>query len=392
MKKITILGATGSIGRSTLDVISRHPKRFRVVALTANRDVDRLEAQCLQFRPELAVLADPSAALTLKRRLAQKLPGTTIMGGAAALTTAAELPNADYVMAAIVGAAGLLPTLAAARAGKRLLLANKEVLVMAGQIFMDTIATYGSQLLPIDSEHNAIFQCLPPEHGHGLQQIGVTRIILTASGGPFRDTPLEKLHQVTPEQAYAHPTWRMGRKISIDSATMMNKGLELIEACWLFTAKPEQIQILIHPQSIIHSLVQYTDSTILAHLGNPDMRIPIAYALAWPERIVSGVTELDLTKVAALQFQQPDPQRYPCLKLAQQAMHSGGAAPIILNAANEIAVSAFIQRRIPITDIATVVAATLEENNNGEPTSIESVLQIDAQARATAQHIVRSKD
>lgn len=390
MIKVTILGATGSIGRSTLDVIARHSKRFRVVALTAYRDLDRLEAQCLQFRPELAVLADPSAALVLNRRLAGKLPGTRVMGGAAAVVAAAELPNADYVMAAIVGAAGLLPALAAARAGKRLLLANKEALVMAGQLFMDAVATFGSELLPIDSEHNAVFQCLPCNFKNGLQQAGVARILLTASGGPFRDTPLENLSKVTPEQACAHPTWRMGRKISVDSATMMNKGLELIEACWLFGAKPEQVQVVLHPQSFIHSLVQYVDGSMLAQLGYPDMRTPIAHALGWPERIASGVPELDLSKIAPLEFHKPDPLRFPCLKLATVAMHSGGTTPAILNAANEVAVAAFLERRIRFTDIATVVAATLETQTAGPVTSLEALLETDAEARATAQQLVRA--
>lgn len=389
---VTVLGATGSIGRSTLDVIARHPNKFKVIALTAHRDLDRLEAQCMQFRPELAVLADPNAALSLNRRLAGKLPETRVLGGGAAVITAAELPNVNYVMAAIVGAAGLLPALAAVKAGKRLLLANKEALVMAGQLFMDEAANNNAQILPIDSEHNAIFQCLPTNFQQGLKRNGINSIMLTASGGPFRETPMEDLPNVTPEQACAHPTWRMGRKISVDSATMMNKGLELIEACWLFKAAPEQIQVLLHPQSIIHSMVQYVDGSVLAQLGNPDMRTPIAHALGWPKRIESGVPELDLSQIAALEFHKPDLRRFPCLKLAATAIQSGGTVPAILNAANEVAVAAFLGRRIRFTDIANVVKATLEDFP-GEPIeNIEMLLATDARARNIAKQYMQKEN
>lgn len=388
---VSVLGSTGSIGRSTLDVIALHPKRFQVVALTAYRDLDRLEAQCLKFRPELAVLADPSAALALNRKLAEKLPDTRVMGGAAALIAAAELPSADYVMAAIVGVAGLLPALAAVRAGKRLMLANKEALVVAGQLFIDAAIRHGSQLLPIDSEHNAVFQCLPSNFHQGLKKVGIARILLTASGGPFQNTPLEQLSEVTPEQACAHPTWSMGRKISVDSATMMNKGLELIEACWLFGAKPEQVQVVLHPQSFIHSLVQYIDGSIMAQLGHPDMRVPIAHALGWPERIASGVPDVDFSKIAPLELKTPDPKRFPCLKLATQAMHSGGTVPAILNAANEIAVAAFLDRRIKFNEIALVVANTLETIPGNTVTHLEMLLETDAQARLAAQKFIKNK-
>jgi 1-deoxy-D-xylulose-5-phosphate reductoisomerase len=388
---VSILGSTGSIGRSTLDVLALHPKRFKVVALTAHRDLDRLEAQCLKFHPELAVLADPSAALALSRKLAGKLPDTRVMGGAAALITAAELPTADYVMAAIVGATGLLPSLAAVRAGKRLMLANKEALVMAGELFIDAVQKHKAQLLPIDSEHNAIFQCLPNEYSQGLKRAGVSKILLTSSGGPLQNVPLEKLPEVTPEQACNHPTWKMGRKISVDSATMMNKGLEIIEACWLFNAKPEQIQVVLHPQSFVHSLVQYVDGSVLAQLGHPDMRVPIAHALGWPERIPSGVSNLDFSKVAPLEFKLPDPKRFPCLKLAEQAMHVGGSVPAILNASNEIAVAAFLERRIRFTDIVTVVAATLNKIAGTPVTNLEMLLEIDAQARSTAMQFIKTK-
>jgi len=370
--------------------LARHPEHFRVVALTAHRNVDRLEAQCLEFRPELAVLADPDAALVLARRLRSRLPGTQVLGGPEGLVTAAELPSADYVMAAIVGAAGLLPTLAAVRASKRILLANKEALVIAGQLFMDAVARHGAQVLPIDSEHNAVFQCLPTGFGQGLERVGVARILLTASGGPFRDTPLAELSGMTPEQACAHPNWSMGRKISVDSATMMNKGLELIEACWLFGARPEQVRVVLHPQSVIHSLVQYVDGSLLAQLGHPDMRTPIAHALGWPGRLASGVAELDLFQVARLDFRPPDLHRFPCLGLAMAAIQAGGTAPVILNAANEVAVAAFLERRIRFTDIARVVEATLETLPGVPVEGLDMLLEGDAQARAAAQRQVLS--
>jgi 1-deoxy-D-xylulose-5-phosphate reductoisomerase len=384
---ITILGSTGSIGVSTLDVVGRHPERFRVVALTANRDAEGLAAQCRQHRPAHAVMADPAAAARLRELLTDMSTPPEVHAGRDALATVAALPEVDYVMAAIVGAAGLLPTLAAARAGKRLMLANKEALVVSGEILMRAAADSGATLLPIDSEHNAIFQCLPADYGRGLGEVGVERILLTASGGPFRDTPIERLAKVTPDEASAHPNWQMGRKISVDSATMMNKGLELIEACWLFGTRPERVQVVVHPQSVIHSLVQYVDGSVLAQLGNPDMRTPIAHALAWPERMSSGVLPLDLFAVRRLDFEPPGLDRFPCLRLASEAAAAGGTGPTILNAANEVAVAAFLDRRIGFTDIATVVDRTLD-NLPPEPlrgSGIEELLDIDQRARQVAE-------
>ncbi|MBP8284058.1 MAG: 1-deoxy-D-xylulose-5-phosphate reductoisomerase, partial [Chromatiaceae bacterium] len=351
---------------------------------------ERLAEQCRRHRPALAVLADVGAAERLRGLLADMAGAPEVLAGPEALAQVAALPEVDIVMAAIVGAAGLLPTLAAARAGKRLLLANKEALVVAGEILMSAAAASGALLLPIDSEHNAIFQCMPAGYEHGLDQVGVERILLTASGGPFRDRPLAELERVTPDQACAHPNWRMGRKISVDSATMMNKGLELIEACWLFGTRPERIQIVIHPQSVIHSLVQYVDGSVLAQLGNPDMRTPIAHALAWPERLSSGVSPLDLFAVGRLDFEPPGLDRFPCLSLAIQAAESGGTAPTILNAANEIAVAAFLMGRIRYTAIAPLVGATLERlpaqavSRDG----LESLLEADRQARAMAEQLL----
>ncbi len=388
MKGVSVLGATGSIGVSTLDVVARHPDRFQVVALTAHRDVDRLEAQCLQFQPELAVMADVAAARQLRSRLAGRLPRTRVLGGAAALCEAAALDGADYVMAAIVGAAGLLPAMAAAMAGKRLLLANKEALVVAGQLFMDAVAEHDATVLPIDSEHNAVFQCMPANFARGLPDVGVSRILLTASGGPFLRLPMEQLRGVTPEQACAHPNWVMGRKISVDSATMMNKGLEVIEACWLFGTKPDRVKVVIHPQSVIHSLVQYVDGSVLAELGNPDMRTPIAHALAWPQRLVSGVADLDLFEIARLDFHNPDYQRFPCLQLAYDAIAEGGSAPAILNAANEVAVAAFLARRILLTQISDVVAATHNAMKVEPASTLEGLLEIDRRARLVAEQRV----
>jgi len=382
---VSVLGSTGSIGLSTLDVLARHPQRFRAVALTANRDVQGMLAQCLQFRPELAVMADAAAAADLERQLGDRVPGLRVAAGPDGLREAATLGGADYVMAAIVGAAGLLPALAAVEAGKRVLLANKEALVLSGQLFMDAAARCGATLLPIDSEHNAVFQCLPADFGQGLEQVGVSRILLTASGGPFRDTPPEQLHGVTPEQACAHPNWEMGRKISVDSATMMNKGLEVIEACWLFGTAPERVRVVLHPQSVIHSLVQYVDGSVLAQLGNPDMRTPIAHALAWPERLESGVAELDLFEVARLDFRPPDPERFPCLELAYRAVGSGGTAPAVLNAANEAAVAAFLERRIGFTGIPRVVGETLEALPVRPVEGLEMLLELDREARAMAE-------
>ncbi len=383
-----MLGATGSIGVSTLEVIKRHEDRFHAVALTANSQVERLFELCLEFRPEYAVMVDDDSAQQLHERLKLAGIGIEVLSGIAGLEQVAALPQADYVMAAIVGAAGLEPALAAAAAGKRILLANKEALVMSGRIFMDTVRKSGAELLPVDSEHNAIFQCMPSSAEGGLAAIGVSHILLTASGGPFRTTPTERLAGIAPEEACSHPNWVMGRKISVDSATMMNKGLEVIEACWLFNAEPDQIQVVIHPQSIIHSMVQYTDGSVLAQLGNPDMRTPIAHALAWPERIDSGVPPLDLFAVARFDFEIPDLARFPCLRLAYEAIRTGGTCPAILNAANEIAVQAFLDRQLPFTAISEVVEATLERVSSRPAESLAAVLRDDAAARQQALQLI----
>jgi 1-deoxy-D-xylulose-5-phosphate reductoisomerase len=387
---ITVLGSTGSVGVSTLDVVARHPDRFRVVALTANGSVERLAEQCRRFRPAYAAMADPQAARHLAERLAGMGDGPHVLGGVEGLEEVAGLPETHYVMAAIVGAAGLRPTLAAARAGKRVLLANKESLVMAGALFMKAVSDSGAELLPIDSEHNAIFQCLPGGFHRGLPEVGVERILLTASGGPFRDWPAERLHAVTPEQACAHPVWSMGRKISVDSATLMNKGLEVIEACWLFGTGPERVQVVVHPQSVIHSLVQYRDGSVLAELGNPDMRTPIAHALAWPDRLESGVAPLDLVGVGRLEFQAPDLSRFPCLGLAFQAARSGGSAPAVLNAANEVAVAAFLEGRVGFHQIPALVDRTLQamtpEPVDGQ--GLEALLDIDRRARTLSGDLI----
>lgn len=390
MKQVVILGATGSIGYSTLDVLRQHPADYRVLALTANTQVDRLHEQCLEFRPDYAVMADERAATQLAARLRRDAPEIRVLSGVEGLQEVAAHADADYVMAAIVGAAGLLPTLAAARAGKHVLLANKEALVMSGQLFMDAIHEYGSVLLPIDSEHNAIFQCMPGDYGCGSPQEGVRRILLTASGGPFRETPVEELLRVTPAQAVAHPNWNMGRKISVDSATMMNKGLEVIEACWLFDTRPAQIQVVLHPQSVIHSMVEYVDGSVLAQLGNPDMRTPIAHALAWPRRMASGVGSLDIFAVARLDFSTPDLQRFPCLRLAIEAMEAGGTSSAILNAANEIAVEAFLQEQIPFTAIPQIIESVLGEVSAHGADRLESILADDAAARQAADHRVQT--
>ncbi|KAB7627922.1 1-deoxy-D-xylulose-5-phosphate reductoisomerase [Alkalilimnicola sp. S0819] len=385
--RVTVLGATGSIGRSTLDVVGRHPARFRVHALTAHRDAAGLLAQCLVHRPRYAVLADPAAAQPLARGVREAGLDTEVLSGAEALVQVAEDPNADTVVAAIVGAAGLLPSLAAVRAGKRVLLANKEALVCAGAVFMAAVRDSGATLLPLDSEHNAVFQCLPEQ---GVGRGGVRRILLTASGGPFRETPPGELANVTPEQACAHPNWSMGRKISVDSATMMNKGLEVIEACWLFHLPPAQVEVVVHPESVIHSLVEYTDGSMLAQLGNPDMRTPIAHALAWPERIESGVAPLDLVRTGQLNFQAPDPRRFPCLGLAYSALRAGGNACAVLNAANEVAVEAFLAGRIGFMAIAELVERTLERIPRGELADLEAVLAADTQARETARQTLEA--
>lgn len=385
MQQITILGATGSIGKSTLDVLARHPQQFQVYALTANSQWQRLFEQCQQFKPRYAVLLDAGAAEQLQAKIRQAGLTTEVLQGAAALEQVASAPEVNLVMAAIVGAAGLKSALAAAKAGKRVLLANKESLVMSGQIFMRAVHDNQATLLPIDSEHNAIFQAMPRDANGDLAALGVRRILLTASGGPFRTAPLDSLGAVTPEQACAHPNWVMGRKISVDSATMMNKGLEVIEAHWLFNASADQIQVVVHPQSVIHSMVEYIDGSVLAQLGNPDMRTPIAYALGFPERIESGVAALDLFKIARLDFEAPDVQRFPCIALAYAALRAGGSAPAVLNAANEIAVAAFLERRLPFQAIAAVIEQTLANVSNTPVDTLEQVLAADAQARQVAQ-------
>ncbi|MBS1187810.1 MAG: 1-deoxy-D-xylulose-5-phosphate reductoisomerase [Burkholderiaceae bacterium] len=360
MQRITILGATGSIGVSTLDVLARHPDRYSVFALTANSDVDALAEQCERFRPQVAVVGSADAAQHLQAILWQKGVKTEVEHGKQALCDVAAAPECDAVMAAIVGSAGLMSSLAAARAGKKVMLANKEALVMSGQLFIDAVSASGASLLPIDSEHNAIFQCLPSGYRRSPQQHGVAKILLTASGGPFFNRPAATLDLVTPEEAISHPKWVMGRKISVDSATMMNKGLEVIEAHWLFGVPANRIEVVIHPQSVIHSMVSYVDGSVIAQLGNPDMRVPIAQALAYPERIDSGVEQLDLTKMGDLQFKQPDSIRFPCLQLAYDALNAGGTAPAILNAANEVAVQAFLDRKIGFPTIATLIRQVLE--------------------------------
>ena len=384
LKQITILGSTGSIGLSTLDVIARHPDRYQVFALTANISVEKLAEQIIAFRPRYAVLRDAESAELLEQRLSNTDSDTELLVGDGALQQVAADAQVDYVMAAIVGGAGLLPTLAAVKAGKRVLLANKEALVMSGELFMQAASDSGAELLPIDSEHNAIFQCLPATYQSGLSAPGVRRIVLTGSGGPFRDLPLAALAGVTPKQACAHPNWSMGQKISVDSATMMNKGLELIEACWLFNASYKQIEILIHRQSVIHSMVEYHDGSVLAQMGNPDMRTPIAYGLGWPDRIESGVSSLDLVQIAQLDFEALDRVRFPCVKLAEQAIAEGGTVTTALNAANEIAVAAFLNRRIPFPAIAQVVNEVLQQYQGRQADSIAHILEQDQLARELA--------
>jgi 1-deoxy-D-xylulose-5-phosphate reductoisomerase len=388
MQRITILGATGSIGVSTLDVIARHPDRYSVHALSAHSRVEELAAQCIQFRPARAVVGSAAAADQLGALLRAAGCKAEVEWGEAALCSIASDAGTDAVMAAIVGAAGLAPTLAAARAGKKVMLANKEALVMSGQLFMDAVAGSGAVLLPIDSEHNAIFQCLPQGYGRVPGAAGVTKILLTASGGPFLKRDVATLENVTPDEACKHPKWVMGRKISVDSATMMNKGLEVIEAHWLFGAPAGQIEVVIHPQSVIHSMVSYNDGSVLAELGNPDMRTPIAHALAYPERIASGVAQLDLTQVGTLQFEKPDFGRFPCLALAYEALRAGGTAPALLNAANEVAVQAFLDERIGFRRIDRVIAQVMDQLPHGAASSIEAVMAQDALARAAAERII----
>lgn len=382
-RQLTVLGATGSIGCSTLDVVRRHPDRYRVFALSAARNVARMAEQIMEFSPRYAVMAEASAAA----ELLQSLPAgctTEVLAGADALAMIAEHPDTDMVMAAIVGAAGLLPTLAAAKAGKRVLLANKESLVMAGPLFMQAVRNGGAVLLPIDSEHNAIFQALPADYSADFRRHGIEKLLLTASGGPFRGWSMKQLRQVTPAQAVAHPNWSMGQKISVDSATLMNKGLELIEACFLFNCQPDQVQVVVHPQSVIHSMVQYCDGSVLAQLGQPDMRTPIAYGLAWPERIDAGVKSLDLFSIARLDFQAPDEDTFPCLRLAREAFGSGGTMPAVLNAANEVAVDAFLREQIRFTDIPVLIAAVMQQHLVQPVNALEPVLTADGWAREQA--------
>ncbi|MBY4946694.1 1-deoxy-D-xylulose-5-phosphate reductoisomerase [Cupriavidus respiraculi] len=388
MRRITVLGATGSIGDSTLDVVRRHPERYAIHALTAHSQADKLARRCIEFRPARAVVGTPEAAATLQTLLRAAGVPTDVSHGEDALAEVAADDGADTVMAAIVGAAGLRPTLAAARAGKRVLLANKEALVMSGRIFMDAVREHGATLLPIDSEHNAVFQCLPADDPRYCA--GVSRVMLTASGGPFRTREPSTLHDISPDEACAHPNWVMGRKISVDSATMMNKGLEVIEAHWLFGAPAERIEVLIHPQSIVHSMVAYADGSVLAQLGNPDMRTPIAYGLAYPERIDAGVTPLDLARAGTLSFETPDLSRFPCLGLAFDALRAAGVAPAVLNAANEIAVEAFLRKAIRFTDIAAIVARVLERAAQpaDAAASLEGVLAADAEARRLARSLL----
>ena len=385
---LTILGSTGSIGESTLDVVSRHPEKFRVFALAGHRQVDKLAAQCKQFRPEYAVVGDAGHAAELEKKLKQEGISTQVLYSAQALIDVASADEVSGVMCAIVGAAGLPSALAAAKKGKTIYLANKETLVVSGALFMETARQNGATVLPIDSEHNAIFQVLPRDYTGRLNEHGINSIILTASGGPFLNTDLSTFDSITPERAVKHPNWSMGRKISVDSASMMNKGLELIEAHWLFNCPPEKLEVVIHPQSVIHSMVRYRDGSVLAQLGNPDMRTPIAYCLGLPERIDSGVGELDFGALSALTFQKPDFDRFPCLKLAYQAMNAGGAAPCVLNAANEVAVAAFLDKRIKFTDIAKVVAHCLAQDFSDGRHDIEGLLAQDAQTRRQAEAFI----
>ncbi|WP_019342385.1 1-deoxy-D-xylulose-5-phosphate reductoisomerase [Pseudomonas stutzeri] len=390
--QVTVLGATGSIGLSTLDVIARHPERYQAFALTAFSRIVELRELCRLHQPRYAVVADSARARVLQDQLDSDGVKTRVLVGEGGLSEVAAHPEVDVVMAAIVGAAGLRPTLSAVQAGKRVLLANKEALVMSGALFMQALHDSEAVLLPIDSEHNAIFQCLPGNYAEGLRRVGVRRILLTASGGPFRQLPLDQLAAVTAEQACAHPNWSMGRKISVDSASMMNKGLELIEACWLFDARPEQIEVVIHPQSVIHSMVDYVDGSVLAQLGNPDMRTPIAHALAWPERIDSGVSALDLLQVARLDFEAPDQHRFPCLRIARQAAQEGGTAPAMLNAANEVAVDAFLNGRIRFTEIASIIEDVLSQEASVPARCLADVLAADAQARGLASRWLQRRE
>jgi 1-deoxy-D-xylulose-5-phosphate reductoisomerase len=385
LETVTILGATGSIGRQTLDVLARNPERYRVLGLTAGHRWRELAEHCLAWRPRFAALADEQAAEALRNHLHEAGSHTQVLAGHAGVAEVAALQEADTVVAAIVGAAGVRPTLAAVEAGKKILLANKETLVVTGALFMDAVKRHGATLLPVDSEHNAIFQCLPAE-GVGP---GVRRLLLTASGGPFRGWTREQLTAVTPEQAVCHPNWDMGPKISVDSATLMNKGLEYIEACWLFDVAPERIEVVIHPQSVVHSMVEYLDGSVLAQMGTPDMRTPIACALSWPERIESGASRLDFATLSGLDFQAPDNQAFPCLGLARQAMEEGGAATAVLNAANEEAVAAFLDRRLGFNAIGAVVEETLQRTPSSRCADVDAVMDVDARDRVLARSLIR---
>lgn len=384
---LTILGSTGSIGCSTLDVVRRHPERYRVYALTAARSAEAMAAQIAEFHPQFAVMADPTAAKTLLSLLPSDT-ATQVLSGADALIQVAEATGVDQVMASIVGAAGLLPTLAAARAGKRVLLANKESLVMAGPLFMDAIREGGAKLLPIDSEHNAIFQSMPHDYDGDLKAKGIRKILLTASGGPFRGKTLSELGEVTPAQAVAHPNWSMGQKISVDSATLMNKGLELIEACFLFNCQAGDVQVVVHPQSVIHSMVQYCDGSVLAQLGQPDMRTPIAYGMSWPERIEAGVESLDLFDIARLDFQPADEKNFPCLRLAKEAFAAGGTMPAVMNAANEVAVDAFLREKIAFTAISTLIERVMASHQLQKADTLDAILSADEWARDCANRLL----
>jgi len=385
---VSVLGSTGSIGISTLDVIAQHPERYRAVGLASNTDVEGLFKQCERFQPAVVAMADEASATELAKRLRSIGSSIEVLAGEAGVIAIAEMVDAEMVMAAIVGAAGLTPTLAAVRKGKRILLANKESLVVAGDLFMREAKAHDALVLPIDSEHNAVFQCMPQDFDQGLATKGVKRILLTASGGPFRTWSKEQLLSVSPEQACAHPNWSMGRKISVDSATMMNKGLEVIEARWLFNATPEQIKVVVHPQSVVHSMVQYVDGSVLAQLGNPDMRTPIAHAMAWPERHGSGVASLDLFDIARLDFEEPDTQRFPCLRLAFDAVAAAGVAPAVLNAANEVAVDAFLNKQLAFVRIPEIIETILSQNIEGDLDSVDGLMAIDQAARAATEQLL----
>ena len=389
MKGICVLGATGSIGVSTLDVVARHSDLYKAVALTANNNIDLLFEQCLIHHPKYVVVVDEKKSVAFAEKLINTdIADIKVLSGAEALEYVATLDSVDSVMAAIVGAAGLLPSLAAAKAGKTIRLANKEALVMSGDIFMQAVSESGAQLLPIDSEHNAIFQCMPAGYTSGKQVKEARRILLTASGGPFRQMPLDQLASVTPAQAVAHPNWDMGKKISVDSATMMNKGLEMIEACILFAMTPDQIQVVIHPQSIIHSMVDYVDGTVLAQMGNPDMRVPIAYSMAWPDRFESGVEPLNIFDVRRMDFEEPNLERFPCLRLAYKAINLGGTMPTILNAANEIAVEAFLSEEVGFTDIPLIIERCMDQFEVRPADTLAVILEVDQQARVVAKQVI----